>query len=86
MSRGTLRTEDMGFDVIVIGGGIHGLFLMREASLRGLRVLAIEKGNWGGETTSAWLRILHGGLRYLQTADLLRFYESVKERSWFLPA
>lgn len=76
--------NDNRFDVIVIGGGIYGLLIALEASSRDRRVLIVEKGGWGSGTTSAWLRILHGGLRYLQTADLPRFYESVRERSWFL--
>jgi len=72
------------FDVIVIGGGIYGLMTALEASLRGQSVALIERDDWGYATTSGWLRILHGGLRYLQSADLPRFFESVNERKWFL--
>jgi glycerol-3-phosphate dehydrogenase len=72
------------FDVIVIGGGIYGLMTALEASLRGQSVALIERDDWGYATTSGWLRILHGGLRYLQTADMPRFFESVNERKWFL--
>jgi len=72
------------FDVIVIGGGIYGLMTSLEASLRGQRVALVERDDWGYATTSGWLRILHGGLRYLQSADLPRFFESVNERKWFL--
>ena len=72
------------YDVIVIGGGIYGLMIALEASLRGQSVALIERHDWGYATTSSWLRILHGGLRYLQSADLSRFFESVNERKWFL--
>ena len=71
-------------DVVVIGGGIYGIMLALEASLRGLKVVILERDDWGSGTTAGWLRILHGGLRYLQSADLPRFYESVRERRWFL--
>ncbi len=71
-------------DLIIIGGGIYGAMLCFEASLRGLRPLLLEKGDFGGETTFNWMRVLHGGLRYLQTLDLPRFYQSVGERRWFM--
>jgi glycerol-3-phosphate dehydrogenase len=72
------------FDAIVIGGGIYGLMVALELASVRRRTLIVEKSDWGSGTTSAWLRILHGGLRYLQTIDLPRFYESVQERSWFI--
>jgi glycerol-3-phosphate dehydrogenase len=58
--------------------------LALESSLRGLHALLLEKGDFGGATSFNSLRILHGGLRYLQSLDLHRFRESVGERSWFL--
>ncbi len=75
---------DNRFDVIVIGGGIYGVMTALESSSRGLKTLLVEAGDWCSGTSYSWLRILHGGLRYLQTMDLPRFYESVRERSWFL--
>jgi glycerol-3-phosphate dehydrogenase len=71
-------------DLIVVGGGIYGIALGLEAARRGLQTLLVERADWGGATSWASLRILHGGLRYLQSLDLARFYESVGERSWFL--
>ncbi len=71
-------------DLVVVGGGIHGAMLALEASRRGLRPLLLEREDFGGQTTWNTLRILHGGLRYLQRLDLLRFRESVRERRWFL--
>lgn len=72
------------FDLLVVGGGIQGATLALEAARRGLSVLLLERGDFGGETTGNSLRILHGGLRYLQSLDLPRFRESVGERRWFL--
>lgn len=72
------------FDLIVIGGGIHGVMLSLEASVRGVRTLLLEKEDFGRHTSFNSLRIIHGGLRYLQRLDIIRFRESVAERTWFL--
>lgn len=79
-----MDSDNNRYDVIVIGGGIYGVMFALEASQRNLSVAIVERDDWGCGTTSNWLRILHGGLRYLQSLDLPRFYESVRERSWFL--
>ncbi|MEM9417727.1 MAG: FAD-dependent oxidoreductase [Planctomycetota bacterium] len=71
-------------DLVVVGGGIYGACLALEAAQRGKRVVMLERGDFGGEVSFNSLRILHGGLRYLQKMDLKRFYESVGERRWFL--
>lgn len=88
---GTISRDPEGaasdkFDVIILGGGIYGTMLLMEASLRGLRALLLEKADFGGATSFNSLRIVHGGLRYLQSADLPRFFESVSERRWYLRA
>lgn len=72
------------YDVIIVGGGIYGVTLALEAARRGVRPLLLERGDFGGETSWNSLRIVHGGLRYLQSIDLRRFRESVEERSWML--
>ena len=72
------------YDLIVVGGGIYGAMLSLEASRRGLRSLLMERDDFGGATSFNSLRIIHGGLRYLQSLDLRRFRESVAERRWFL--
>lgn len=79
-----MASTDTDYDLVIIGGGIYGIMLALEASLRDLKVAVVERDEWGSGTTAGWLRILHGGLRYLQSADLPRFYESVRERRWFL--
>lgn len=72
------------YDLLVVGGGIYGAALALEAARRGLSALVLERGDFGDETTANSLRIVHGGLRYLQTFDLARHRESVGERRWFL--
>jgi glycerol-3-phosphate dehydrogenase len=70
-------------DLIVVGGGIQGACVALEAARRGLRPLLMERGDFGAATSANSLRILHGGFRYLQTADLARTWVSVRERRWF---
>lgn len=72
------------YDLIIIGGGIYGVMLALESVFRGLRPLLLEQNDFGGATSFNSLRIVHGGLRYLQKLDLKRHFESVQERRWFL--
>ena len=72
------------YDLIIIGGGIYGVMLALEAGQRHKRALLLEKEDFGGATSLNHLRTIHGGLRYLQSLDLPRFFESVRERRWFL--
>lgn len=72
------------YDLIVIGGGIYGSHLALEATLRGFKTLLLEKKDFGWATSWNSFRIAHGGFRYLQTLDLVRFFQSVKERKWLL--
>ena len=71
------------FDLAVIGGGIHGVALVLEAARRGLRAALVEMNDFGSGSSGNSLRILHGGLRYLQTLDLPRFRDSVLARKWY---
>ncbi len=71
-------------DLLVIGGGFQGAMLTLEAARRGLSTVLLERADFGGATSANSLRIVHGGLRYLQSFDLSRFRESVAERRWFL--
>jgi glycerol-3-phosphate dehydrogenase len=70
--------------VLVVGGGVYGIATAFEAAARGLRPLLLEAGDLLGGTTANSLRILHGGLRYLQRLDLVRHRRSVRERAFFL--
>jgi glycerol-3-phosphate dehydrogenase len=84
IERAVDRASAGDHDLIVVGGGIYGIALALEAARRGLQTLLVERADYGGATSWSNLRIVHGGLRYLQDLDLVRFYESVGERSWFL--
>lgn len=78
------RLQDETFELIVIGGGIHGVAATLAAARSGHRVLLLEREDFGGATSWNSMRILHGGLRYLQTLDLTRYRESVRARAWFI--
>lgn len=75
------RLSAAPYDVVVIGGGIYGLFAAWDASLRGLSVALVERGDFGAGTSFNSLRVIHGGLRYLQHGDLRRMRESIRERT-----
>src|SRR5690606_19413998 len=70
--------------VIVVGGGLYGARGALQAARRGLPPLLLERADFGGATSRASLRIVHGGLRYLQPLDLRRCRESARERAWLL--
>jgi len=72
------------YDVVIIGAGINGAGIARDAAMRGLKVLLIEKGEIGAGTTSASTRLIHGGLRYLEHFEFGLVYESLRERETLL--
>ena len=72
------------FDLIIIGGGIIGAGIARDAALRGLKVALFEKSDFGGGTTSASTRIIHGGLRYLEMFDYRLVRMDLREREILL--
>lgn len=72
------------YDVVVIGGGIYGACIARDAALRGLRVALLERGDFGHATSHNSLKLIHGGLRYLQHLDLRRVRDSIRERTRWL--
>jgi glycerol-3-phosphate dehydrogenase len=74
------RVENERFDLIVIGGGINGTGIARDAAMRGLRVLLLEKGDLGEGTTAWSTRLIHGGLRYLEYYEVPLVRESLRER------
>jgi glycerol-3-phosphate dehydrogenase len=69
------------FDVIVIGGGITGAGVARDAALRGLSCLLLEKGDFASGVTSKSTRLIHGGLRYLANFEVDLVAESLRERA-----
>lgn len=68
------------FDLLVIGGGITGAGVAREAALRGLRVALVERVDFAYGTSSRSTKLIHGGLRYLKNFDFKLVRESVQER------
>lgn len=78
------RLSDEVFDLLVIGGGITGTGIARDAALRGLKVLLVEKSDLAIGTSSKSSKLIHGGLRYLQQAELGLVFESVSERTRLL--
>jgi glycerol-3-phosphate dehydrogenase len=73
-----LRRET--FDVAVIGGGINGAAVARDAAMRGLKVALIDKGDFAGQTSSRSTKLIHGGLRYLPQGQLRLVYDALRER------
>ncbi|HTY81344.1 MAG TPA: glycerol-3-phosphate dehydrogenase/oxidase [Dehalococcoidales bacterium] len=72
------------FDLIIIGGGIIGTGAARDAALRGLRTLIVEREDFGYGTTSRSTRLIHGGLRYLAQFDFGLVHKDLHEREILL--
>ncbi|MGH1487400.1 MAG: glycerol-3-phosphate dehydrogenase/oxidase [Cellvibrionaceae bacterium] len=72
------------YDIIVIGGGIQGASTALLAKKAGYSVLLVEKNTWASGTSSKSSKLIHGGLRYLQTGQFKLVYECLKERNWML--
>lgn len=80
MNRDVNRLAAGSHDVVIVGGGIYGACAAWDAALRGLSVALIEQDDFGGATSANTQRIVHGGLRYLQSFDLARMRSSIRER------
>lgn len=80
MKRYIRERQEGSFDIIIVGGGITGAALAYEASSSGLSVALFEKSDFGGATSSATSKLIHGGLRYLKNLELGLVRESLKER------
>ncbi len=74
------RLASEPFDVLVVGGGVTGAGVARDAALRGLRVALVDKGDFSGGTSSRSSKLIHGGLRYLEQGDVGLVFEAVRER------
>jgi glycerol-3-phosphate dehydrogenase len=68
------------YDLVIVGGGIYGVCAAWDATRRGLSVALIDRGDFGGATSANSLKIVHGGFRYIQHADLVRMRQSIRER------
>jgi glycerol-3-phosphate dehydrogenase len=76
-----MENNDPRFDVIVVGGGITGAGAARDAALRGLSCLLLEKGDFASGVTSKTTRLIHGGLRYLANFEVDLVAEALRERA-----
>jgi glycerol-3-phosphate dehydrogenase len=84
MKRDPAQLANDGYDLVVVGGGIHGACIAWDASLRGLSVALVERGDFCQETSANSLKTVHGGLRYLQDADLNLVRMMIQERTAYL--
>ena len=69
------------FDLLVIGGGITGVAIARDAALRGIPTALVEKTDWASGTSSRSARLIHGGLRYLEYYQFGLVFEALSERA-----
>src|SRR5215208_3780088 len=76
--------ERQNFDLIVVGAGINGAGVARDAAMRGLRVLLLDKGDISSGTTQWATRLIHGGLRYLEYYEFALVRESLRDREAIL--
>ncbi len=78
------RLEQRAWDLVVVGGGVTGAGVARDAALRGLSVALVEAGDWGSGTSSRTTKFAHGGLRYLEHLDLDLVRTALAERAILL--
>ena len=76
----------MTYDLLIAGGGINGCAIAREATLLGLSVLLVERDDLAAHTSSASSKLIHGGLRYLETYEFRLVREALHERERMLAA
>ena len=84
MQRNPVNLSDREYDVLIIGAGAFGAAAARDAALRGLRTALIDRADFGGATSAECFKMVHGGIRYLQHADVPRLRASSYERSALL--
>src|SRR4051812_6215348 len=80
----TIRGAVERFDLLIIGGGINGAAIARDAAIRGASVLLVEKDDLAAHTSSASSKLIHGGLRYLEQAEFRLVREALREREILL--
>jgi glycerol-3-phosphate dehydrogenase len=80
MNRDISALSDQYFDILVIGGGIFGAGVARDATLRGLRVALVEKLDFASGTSSRSSKLIHGGFRYLEQRNFKLVFEACRER------
>lgn len=86
MQRDFSKLDDQSFDVLVCGGGIYGAWTAYDAALRGLKVAIVDRGDWACATSSASSKLIHGGLRYLESLNFKLVKKSLLERQMLMKA
>ncbi|MCF6251376.1 MAG: glycerol-3-phosphate dehydrogenase/oxidase [Methylococcaceae bacterium] len=86
MQRSQSPAQQEQFDLLVCGGGIYGAWTAYDAALRGLKVIIVDQGDWASGTSSASSKLIHGGLRYLETMDFGVVKKSLVERQRLIDA
>jgi glycerol-3-phosphate dehydrogenase len=86
MKRDFTTLAEIHFDLLICGGGIYGAWIAYDAALRGLKVALVEQNDWASATSSASSKLIHGGLRYLETYDFKLVRKALKERGMLLQA
>jgi glycerol-3-phosphate dehydrogenase len=82
----TAAIAGQAFDLLVVGGGINGAGIARDAAGRGLKVLLVEQGDLAGHTSSASTKLIHGGLRYLEHYEFRLVRKALAERERLIDA
>src|SRR5208283_3256602 len=80
----SLLREHPEVSVLIVGGGINGIGLLRELALQGIDALLVDKADFCAGTSAAMTRVIHGGLRYLENAEFHLVKESLRERNRLL--
>ncbi|MFX1389559.1 MAG: glycerol-3-phosphate dehydrogenase/oxidase [Promethearchaeota archaeon] len=76
------KLQEIDFDIFIIGAGITGAGIAREASMRGLKVACVDMQDFAGGTSSRSSKLGHGGIRYIAHGDLDLVKEALQERNW----
>ena len=80
MKRDIHKLENSFFDVVIVGGGIHGATAAYHATLAGMKTALVDKSDFCHATSANSLKIIHGGLRYLQHLNIKRMRQSILSR------
>lgn len=84
MKRNVSALAEREYDLVIVGGGIFGVCIAWDAVLRGLSVALVERGDFAHASSANCFKMVHGGIRYLQHADLHRIRESSNDRNALL--
>ena len=86
MDRSFAQLAGHHFDVLICGGGIYGAWTAYDAALRGLKVAIVDQGDWACATSSSSSKLIHGGLRYLESLDFKLVKKALREREMLMKA